>query len=455
MRASESPVPEDLSPEQVHGDRLRVALLTVEYGPDLSGGVGTHAREIATGLARQGHEVDVLALGSGASGAVAEDGVNVHRVSPEGGAAGAARVSMARAIDVFNAELLTYGRKLLTSRAHRPDLLQFYNWLTFPAAWRLGEELGIPVLGRFSFLSEPIERFWGQTPDPEIVERERQVFQQPLPLIAVSRSMADLIARTHGVPEARMDVIRNGIDERSIARTRLPVAARERLRRTIAREDEPILLFAGRLNPQKGIAPLLESAGEVVAAEPRARYLIVGEPDSRDFRRAIDGMLDRRSGLRERVTFLGRVPRKQLEMLYQVADMAVMPSIYEPFGWVAVEAMAAGLPVVATPAGGTAEIVVHRHTGLLVPVRESAAGSHTLDAGELAAAQLEVLRDRDLARQLGEAGRRRVLTEFTCERMVQATIRTYRAVVAEGGDRRLMSIPHVTTPTDREPRTQA
>jgi alpha-maltose-1-phosphate synthase len=414
------------------GEPLRVVLLSMEYGPDLSGGVGTHAREVSAGLAQCGHEVDAVVFGPGAPGTFHDAGVTVHPVPPRETAA-AGRLSMAQAIRAFNAELVAYGRKLFASRAHRPDLLQFYNWLTFPAARQLGAELGIPLLGRFSFLSEPIERWWGQTPDPEIVECEREVFREPVPLIAVSHSMAEVIERTHGTPRTSMDVIHNGIDERTVGEGGLAPEARRRLRRTIAEEGEPIILFAGRLNPQKGIAPLLESASQVVAAEPRVRYLMAGEPDSRDFRRVIDEILDRHPGLRSRITFLGRVPRKQLSLLYQIADLAVMPSIYEPFGWVAIEAMAAGLPLVTTAAGGPAEIAVHRRTGLLVPVHQAAAGHHTVDAGELAAAQLEILRDRDMARQMGEEGRRRVLTEFTRERMIQATIRTYRKVAASAG----------------------
>jgi starch synthase len=410
-------------------DSLRIVLLSMEYGPDLSGGVGTHARELAVGLARQGHETDVLVFGPGAPGSFSDTGVTVHPVPP--GENASSRLSMAQAIRAFNAELVTYGRKLFASRTQRPDLLQFYNWLTFPAARQLGAELGVPILGRFSFLSEPIERWWGQTPDPEIVECEREVFREPLPLIAVSRSMKELIERTHGVPGTDMDVIYNGIDERTVRQ--ISAEARRRLRSTLAAEDEPIILFAGRLNPQKGIVHLLESAAQVVAAAPRVRYLIVGEPDSRDFRRVIEEALDRHPGLRSRMTFLGRVPRQQLSFLYQVADLAVMPSIYEPFGWVAIEAMVAGLPLVTTAAGGPGEIAVHRRTGLLVPVREAEGGRRVVDAGELAAAQLEILRDQDMARRMGEEGRRRVLTEFTCERMLQETVRTYRKVTASTG----------------------
>jgi glycosyltransferase involved in cell wall biosynthesis len=96
-----------------------------------------------------------------------------------------------------------------------------------------------------------------------------------------------------------------------------------------------------------------------------------------------------------------------------------------------VEAMAAGVPVVATRVGGLAEMIVHGETGWLVPVHTNAAGRHEVDVEQLAAAQLALLADGGLANRMGSAGQRRVMSEYTLDKMVKATVQVYRQVIAE------------------------
>src|SRR5262249_32857074 len=105
-------------------------------------------------------------------------------------------------------------------------------------------------------------------------------------------------------------------------------------------------------------------------------------------------------------------------------------SVYEPFGYAAVEAMAAGVPVIASRAGGLAEIIQDGVNGLLVPVHVSDDGLHRVDVGELAAAQIRLLRDPALAQRISRAGRQNVANTFNVEAMTAATIRVYKQTIA-------------------------
>ncbi|HTN92020.1 MAG TPA: glycosyltransferase family 4 protein, partial [Sorangium sp.] len=126
-----------------------------------------------------------------------------------------------------------------------------------------------------------------------------------------------------------------------------------------------------------------------------------------------------------RVKQLGKLPRKQLRFLHRIADMALVPSLYEPFGFTAIEAMASGVPVIAASAGGLSEIVQDGESGLLVPVRQTATDVREVDVERLAAAQLKLLADPALARRLGQAGQRRVAELFQLPRMIQGNLQVF------------------------------
>jgi glycosyltransferase involved in cell wall biosynthesis/predicted nucleotidyltransferase len=411
---------------------LHAMVLSLEYTPKLSGGMGTQVFELSRGLAGAGHEVTVLAYAPGEPRVLERPHETVHLISPDAGASGRARPSIVEGILDFNRALVERATALIAEAPHRPDVLHYHNWATYPAAKELGKRFGIPAIGTIHFVSEPIERWWGQTPDPEIVAQERRMFAEARALVAVSKSLRSVVRSTYDLDGKPFSVVHNGLDPAPFTSLAARPEERARLRATLAAEDEKVILFAGRLNLQKGVSSLLASATRVLEEYPRARYLVVGEPDSRGFGATVDGLLSESPLLRDRVTLLGKVPRHQLAALYQVVDLAVVPSIYEPFGYAAIEAMAAGLPIVATDVGGLAEIVEDGETGLLVRVERRPAKVHRVDVEELAAAQLALLSDEARAKALGEAARRRVVSAFSVERMVESTARAYLGAISQG-----------------------
>jgi alpha-maltose-1-phosphate synthase len=421
---------------------LKVMILSMEYTAEVSGGIGTHVVELAEGLIKAECQVSVLAYTPGQPKTIHGSNMTAHLISPSTASfSHAEKQSMAGSILAFTGDLVRKGREVIGKDGWAPDIIQCYNWLTFPAALELGRVHGIPVLSVIQYVSEPIERWWGQTPDQEILQQEAVLFRDGEIFITVSNSMKKVIQGAYGVPGDRIHVVYNGMDSQPFIKPASKPDLIRQLRQTIAGPDEKVVIFAGRLNPHKGITALLDSASQVIAKCPNVRYLLVGEADSREFTQKIERLLDRYHGLRERTTLLGKVPRNQLAALYQIADLALVPSVYEPFGYASIEAMAAGVPVIATNAGGLGEIVQHKQTGLLVTVHERTNEPHVVDVGELVSAQLSLLEDAATARQLGHAGRRRVLDFFSREVMTQSTLAVYREAISAYGSARSLHFP--------------
>jgi glycosyltransferase involved in cell wall biosynthesis len=192
------------------------------------------------------------------------------------------------------------------------------------------------------------------------------------------------------------------------------------------------LLNVGRVSPEKGLHVLMDALERVVPTTPDVRVTILGEespvpyefavkvsqdPLVRDLGRFygasyLQHLRERMSpAVAERVSFVDRIPHAETQRYYDVADVFVFPSIFEAFPIPPIEAMAAGLPVIASKAGGVVESVVHERTGLLIE-RE--------DPPALAEAIVRLARDRNLRRSYGDAGRRRVADLYAWPRIVEA-----------------------------------
>jgi len=226
-------------------------------------------------------------------------------------------------------------------------------------------------------------------------------------VIAISEAIANVLVQA-GVDARRLRVIHLGIDCDRFARS---VGHREAARQGWAvRPDEIVLFTAAVLEPRKGHHVLLAAFAELVAAGLPLRWVICGDGTLR-------AQLEqdvRRRGVGDKVVFCGF--SAAVERLLPGADVFVLPSLHEGLGIAAIEAMAVGLPVVASRVGGLPEIVTHGETGLLVPAGDAAA---------LAAAIREVIADPDRARSMARRGRTRAFARFTTTQMATAVERFY------------------------------
>lgn len=235
---------------------------------------------------------------------------------------------------------------------------------------------------------------------------EQTVWKGACAITSPSRFQAREVTHEMNWPAQRVDVIPNPI---------APEVLAEALASSPRQPADPIILYTGRMAVVKGTVPLLGSLPLVQRQCPGARFVLAGPwqmqeaPNEYGLERS--GEIDGRS-----VAWLGHVPWRKLMDCYRRASVFVMPSYYETFGISCVEAMAFGLPVVATRVGGLPEVIEDGITGLLVPPGDSVA---------LADAIARLLGDPAQRRRMGEAGRERVVSMFTAKQTVQETIAVY------------------------------
>ncbi|MSS70112.1 MAG: glycosyltransferase family 1 protein [Candidatus Latescibacteria bacterium] len=223
-------------------------------------------------------------------------------------------------------------------------------------------------------------------------------------VIAVCEAGADLLIRHFGARRGGLTVVRNGIEVERFAPG--PGVAHE------AMKGLRVVIAVGRLTPQKGLDTLIQAAPEVVRAVPDAGFLIVGDGPLR-------GELERMgqaSGVGERIIFAGE--RRDVHDLMRGAQVLALPSVYEGLPLVALEAMACGLPVVASAVDGVPEAVADGETGVLVPVGDVAC---------LADALIGLLRDPARGEAMGRRGRARAEACFSASRMAEETQAVYEA----------------------------
>jgi glycosyltransferase involved in cell wall biosynthesis len=227
-------------------------------------------------------------------------------------------------------------------------------------------------------------------------------------VVCVSEGQAEKVRRWCRVPSARLSVIRNSA--RLAAFEQRDPSARDRLHAffTSGSSVSQIVLAAGRLSPEKGFDRLIEAAPSICHANPDVGVVLFGEGALRP---AIECQIAKR-GLTHRVVLPGF--RSDLDSLIGAADVVVLPSLTEGLPNIALEASAAGVPVVATAVGGTPEVIAAGETGFLIPPGQ---------AEPIAARVGELLRDPMLRARMGAAGRARMRALFTFEAQANAYLR--------------------------------
>ncbi len=361
----------------------RALILTWEYPPLIEGGLARHVRKVAEGLVECGIEVHVLTRGGEESPAEEEvAGVRIHRVlEPKRPSDLGEFVAW---VERMNSDMLAAGVDL--GDRFDFDVVHGHDWLVAMAGDHLARRFNAPLVTTIHATEHGRHQGWvDKHPQSYIHGVERWVTNRADRVIACSVYMREQIADIFGVDEERVTVIPNGIDPGDLR----PVDEPElrRLRAEFAREDERLVLLIGRLVYEKGFQLALDAMPAVIERAPRTRFLVAGSgTHEEELRRQAEDL-----GLMEHGTFLGWIGDDVLHSLYRIADVCVVPSIYEPFGLVALEAMASGCPCIVADTGGLREVVPHEEAGLRFTAR---------DPDDLAEVAVRVLTDAELRDRL-------------------------------------------------------
>ena len=400
---------------------MRVDLLTREYPPHVYGGAGVHVTELAKVL-RADLDVRVRCF----DGARVEPGVTGYDVPA--GLAGS------------NPALRTFGVDLLMAAdTEGTDLVHSHTWYANLAGHVAGLLHGVPhVVSAHSL--EPLRPWKAEQLGGGYALSgwsERTAYEHAAAVIAVSAGMAADILRVYPkIDPDRVHVVHNGIDLAGWRRPSTPedLARADAVVRGLGIDpDRPAVVFVGRITRQKGLPYLLRAA----AALPADVQLVLcaGAPDTADLAAEVAGAVadlrQRRSGV---VWIEQMLPREDLVAVLAAGTVFACPSVYEPLGIVNLEAMAVGLPVVASATGGIPEVVVDGETGLLVPLEQEQDGTGTpLDpdgfVADLADALTRVVSDPARAAAMGEAGRIRAQAHFAWDTIGRRTIDVYESVL--------------------------
>jgi glycogen(starch) synthase len=409
---------------------MRVLILSWEYPPVVEGGLARHVRKLAEQLVRDGVEVHVLTRGGGRLAAREErHGVVVHRLREPEFPKDDLDAFIAW-VDHMNADMRTAGAQLC--RRHAFELVHSHDWLVADAARGLARDFALPWLVTVHATEHGRHQGWvDRHPQAHIHAVERRMVRAADRVITCSYFMRGHVADVFGISPRRIAVIPNGIDPSDLQ----PMADLARLRARYAAPDEKLVLMVGRLVYEKGFHLALDAMPRLIERLGGVRFLVAGTGTA-------DAELTaqaQRLGLEAHGTFLGWTGDEMLHSLYRIADLCVVPSLYEPFGLVALEAMASGCPTIVADTGGLREVVP---AGRRVGLRFRARDSHSLArmAEELLAD--DVLRDRLVA----EAGEH--VLRFDWADVARQTAEVYAGLVRAG-------TPVTTAPSATAPVTSA
>ncbi len=396
---------------------MRVLLISWEYPPIIEGGLARHVRKLSEHLVSEGVEMHVLTRGGGRLPATEErHGVIVHRLQeppfPKDVKA------FVRWVTAMNRDMREFGHQL--ADAHSFDLVHSHDWLVASAAQRIARRIDRPWLVTVHATEYGRHQGWvDKYPQSHIHAAEREMARNADHVITCSRYMASHVSTVFGVPPGRITTIQNGVDPGDLE----PVAADlDELRARYAEPDERLVLLVGRLVYEKGFHLALDALAPVIAKLGGVRFVVAGTGTAEaELRRQA-----RRLGLDRKGVFLGWVGDDMLHSLYRISDLCIVPSIYEPFGLVALEAMASGCLCVVADTGGLREVVPADGTvGVRFPSRDSAALQEVLE---------RVLTDDDERAQLISEAREHVL-RFDWGEVARQTLALYSELAPAAGPR--------------------
>ncbi|MFT4199971.1 glycosyltransferase family 4 protein [Gordonia sp. (in: high G+C Gram-positive bacteria)] len=393
---------------------MKLLLVSWEYPPVVVGGLGRHVHNLAVELAAIGHDVVVLTRRPTGSDAMTHpttvttaEGVRIIAAAEDPPEFDFGTDMMPWTLAMGHA-MIRAGLRLLrddgTGEAWTPDVVHAHDWLVAHPAIALAEFFDVPLVATIHATEAGRHSGWvAAKTNRQVHSVEWWLAREADALITCSTSMRDEVSRLFGPELAEIQVIHNGI-----AVDEWPHSPRA------AQGGPAELLFAGRLEYEKGVQDLLAALPRIRRTHPGTTLTIAGSGTQLDWLQE----LARKHRVVGAVDFVGPVERSELIALMHRCAAIVLPSRYEPFGIVALEAAATGIPLVVSTAGGLGEAVTDTVTGMTFP---------PADVTALAAAVRTTLDDPAAAEQRAQRAYDRLTEEFSWRTVAERTAGVYLA----------------------------
>ncbi len=389
---------------------MKILVLSWEFPPRIVGGIARHVAELYPELVKLGHEIYLITVEFGQAPAYeVVEGIHVHRVPVPSGH------DFFHWVANMNESMGALGGKLLRE-SDSFDLIHAHDWLVSDAAIALKHHFKLPLIatihateyGRYNGLHNQTHYY--------IHGKEAHLAHEAWRIIVCSNYMRREMQRAFQSPWDKIDVIYNGI--RPEKKPKWHEFDAWDFRRRFASDDQKIVYYVGRITHEKGISVLLNAAPQVLwEMSGKVKFVIVGGGNT-------DGLkfLAWNLGIWEHCYFTGFMSDDDLHKFQTVANCAVFPSLYEPFGIVALESFAAMVPVVVSNTGGLPEVVQHGKTGIVTEVG---------NPDSLAKGILEVLKNPGYRQWLVNNAYADLEWRFNWSKLATQTEKVYQQVVAE------------------------
>lgn len=364
---------------------MKIVIIIALFPPKWLGGMEIATYNIAEHLAKRGHEIHVITeYDEGLQAFSQENGFYIHRVA----------FSRVRVIGVF----LLWSRFFLTIRKIRPDIIHAQSFMTGIPACVISNLLRIPYI------------VWGRGSDVYLMDfyvkiSSKLVLKNANAILALTD---DMRKKLNSIYPRDIYVVPNGINLEQFddISSNFPNKAGTKK-----------ILFVGRFHPVKGVQYLIMAMKKVYEEIPDARLLLIGDGEERNkLERLADNL-----GIRESIDFIGELPHKKIAGFMNHADVFVLPSISESFGMVNLEAMACGLPIVATRVGGIPNVIKNGVNGYLVEAKKP---------DEIAEKILLLLQNPQLRMEISQRNKEDVKA-YTWENITNSLEKVYLKILTE------------------------
>jgi len=390
---------------------LSVMMFSWEFPPRVIGGISPHVYFLSKSLVKNGVKVYVVTCDfPGAPDHETLDGVEVYRIdsyktpSPD----------FATWVYLMNMNMQTEAAKLAAKLTDKIDLFHAHDWLVATAGIGLKHVFRKPLL--VTMHSTEVGRRDGvrTTAERMIAETEAWLTYEAWKVICCSHYMVSHVKWAFGLPDDKLVMVPNGVNTKVFENVREKDGE---FRARFALPEEKLVLFVGRLVYEKGAHVLVNAIPKIID-KVNAKFVFVGSGYMKDQLSTIV----RSMGLEHKVLFTGFVDEETLIRLQSCADVSVVPSLFEPFGIVALEAMAARSAVVVSDTGGLGEIVDHDVTGVKV---------YPNNPESLAWGITKVLTDERYRNSLRDNAYKRIQENYDWDKIAQKTKQIYEGVLGE------------------------